>query len=72
IWLAALQRARELPDNELPSRKSPSIGLPPVNRWDQRNPEAAARAAKVRPLVRDIAEAHDLPVENLLAPDTVR
>ncbi|WAC55243.1 ribonuclease D [Gordonia sp. SL306] len=72
IWLAALQRARELPDNELPSRKSPSIGLPPVNRWDQRNPDAAARAAKVRPLVRDIAEAHDLPVENLLAPDTVR
>ncbi|MYR05783.1 ribonuclease D [Gordonia sp. SID5947] len=72
IWLEALHRARELPDNELPSRRSPTVGLPPVNRWDQRNPEAAARAAKVRPLVRDIAGAHNLPVENLLAPDTVR
>lgn len=71
-WLAALQRARELPDNELPSRKSPTVGLPPINRWDQRNPEAAARAAKVRPVVREVAEAHEVPVENLLSPESVR
>jgi ribonuclease D len=72
VWLSALQRARTLPDDQLPSRKTPSVGLPPVNRWDQRNPEAAERAAAVRPVVREVAEAHRVPVENLLAPETVR
>ncbi|MEE3850521.1 HRDC domain-containing protein [Gordonia sp. LSe1-13] len=72
IWLGALERARDLPDAELPPRKSPTIGLPPINRWDQRNPEAAARAARARPVIKEIAEANALPVENLLAPDVVR
>ncbi|MEE4022881.1 ribonuclease D [Gordonia sp. PKS22-38] len=72
IWLGALERARDLSDAELPPRKSPTIGLPPINRWDQRNPEAAARAARVRPVIKEIAEANALPVENLLAPDVVR
>ncbi|GAB92102.1 HRDC domain-containing protein [Gordonia rhizosphera] len=72
VWLAALQRARELEESELPSRKAPTVGLPPFNRWDQRNPEAAARAAKVRPVIRDVADTQRVPVENLLAPDLVR
>ena len=71
-WFAALQRARELPESELPPRKAATTGLPPINRWDQRNPEAAARAATVRPVVKEIADTHELPVENLLAPDVVR
>lgn len=71
-WFAAIDRARGLPESELPSRRGPTTGLPPVNRWEQRNPEAAARAARVRPRVKQIAEAHELPVENLLAPDLVR
>ncbi|MGV9713381.1 HRDC domain-containing protein [Gordonia sp. NPDC003424] len=72
LWLGALQRARELPDDQLPPRKSPTVGLPPINRWDQRNPEAAARAARVRPVLKEVADTHEVPVENLLAPDTVR
>ncbi|WP_435173248.1 HRDC domain-containing protein [Gordonia hongkongensis] len=72
IWMSALQRAREIPDSKLPSRKSTGPGLPPVSRWDQRNPEAAARLQAVRPVLKQIAEDHTLPVENLLAPDVVR
>lgn len=72
IWLSALQRARELPESELPARKTTGPGLPPVSRWDQRNPEAAARMQKVRPALKEVAENHTLPVENLLAPDVVR
>ncbi|WP_439033088.1 HRDC domain-containing protein [Gordonia terrae] len=72
VWLSALQRARELPDSKLPSRKTNGPGLPPVSRWEQRNPEANARLLAVRPVLKDIAEAHTLPVENLLAPDLVR
>ncbi|MET4164234.1 MULTISPECIES: HRDC domain-containing protein [Gordonia] len=72
IWLSALQRAREIPDSKLPSRKTTGPGLPPVSRWDQRNPEAAARLQTVRPALKEIAETHALPMENLLAPDVVR
>ncbi|MGW8813498.1 HRDC domain-containing protein [Gordonia terrae] len=72
IWLSALQRAREIPDSKLPSRKTTGPGLPPVSRWDQRNPEAAARLQTVRPALKEIAETHNLPMENLLAPDVVR
>nr|WP_245555667.1 ribonuclease D [Gordonia soli] len=71
-WLTALQRARDLPDSALPAKKAGAVGLPPVNRWDQRNPDAAARAAVVRPLVREIAEANTVPVENLVSPEVVR
>ncbi|MCH5642533.1 MULTISPECIES: ribonuclease D [unclassified Gordonia (in: high G+C Gram-positive bacteria)] len=72
-WLAALQRARELPDDELPPRKAPATGgLPPTNRWEQRNPEAAARLAEVRSALATIAEEHSVPAENLLAPDVMR
>lgn len=71
-WLAALHRAQALPEDELPARTAPSTGLPPVNRWEQRNPEAAARAAAVRPAIAEIAESVSVPAENLLAPDLVR
>lgn len=72
LWLSALEQARALSDKELPPRKSPGTGLPPFNRWDQRNPDGAARAARVRPVIRELAETHNVPVENLLAPDVVR
>lgn len=71
-WWSAITRARDLTDAELPPRKTPQVGLPAINRWDQRNPEAAARAAAVRPALKEVAEANNLPVENLLAPDLVR
>ncbi len=71
-WLAAVQRAQALPEDDLPARTAPSTGLPPVNRWEQRNPEAAARAAVVRPVIAEIAESVTVPAENLLSPDLVR
>ncbi|WP_040525254.1 HRDC domain-containing protein [Gordonia effusa] len=72
VWWSAIERARALPDDELPPKKTAQVGLPAVNRWEQRNPEAAARAAVVRPAVKELAEAHNVPVENLLAPELVR
>ncbi|NMN99967.1 ribonuclease D [Gordonia sp. TBRC 11910] len=72
VWWSAIDRARQLPDAELPPKKIQTVGLPAINRWDQRNPEAAARVAVVRPAVKELAEQHNLPVENLLSPDLVR
>jgi ribonuclease D len=73
-WLAAVVRARELGDDELPEVTGPATipGPPPAHRWSERDPDAAARLAAAREAVTAVAEAHRLPTENLLAPDTVR
>lgn len=71
-WWSAITRARALSTEELPPRKVSQAGLPAINRWEQRRPEAAARIAAVRPAVKEIADSNNLPVENLLAPELLR
>ncbi len=72
IWSAALRRARELPATELPPARSTTEGPPPVSRWEERNPSAAARLASARAALAALAEAHQVPMQNLLQPDLVR
>jgi ribonuclease D len=43
-----------------------------VNRWADKDPDAAARLAAARSALTRIAHHHGLPVENLLLPDLVR
>ncbi|ATY10950.1 ribonuclease D [Amycolatopsis sp. AA4] len=71
-WLRHLQAAKALPASELPSPSQPSDGPPPVNRWADKDPDAAARLAAARAALAAIAEDRKLPVENLLLPDLVR
>ncbi len=73
-WLAAIRRARELSDGELPEVTGTGLvmGPPPAHRWSERDPAAAARLAAARETLGALAAAHRLPVENLLAPDAVR
>jgi ribonuclease D len=73
-WLAAVRRARELPDGELPevTGAGPVTGPPPAHRWSERDPAAAARLTAAREAVAELATAHGLPIENLLPPDAVR
>jgi ribonuclease D len=71
-WLAAVGRARALPDTELPQPSSPGDGPPPPNRWADRDPAAAKRLAAARTVVASLAEEHHMPTENLLQPDAVR
>ena len=71
-WFDALDRARRLPDSELPPRTARSVGLPAVNRWSHRNPAAADRIAAVRPAMAALSETVSTPVENLLQPDLLR
>ncbi|MGH3977988.1 MAG: hypothetical protein ACRDRZ_03130, partial [Pseudonocardiaceae bacterium] len=42
------------------------------NRWEERDPVAAARLVAARTALAELAEAHQLPVQNLLQPDLVR
>lgn len=71
-WSAALRAARALPAGELPAVTPPSEGPPPVSRWEERDPAAAARLAAARAALAELAERHQLPLQNLLGPDLVR
>jgi ribonuclease D len=71
-WLGALERARQIPDGELPALTVRSDGPPPARAWADRDPVAAARLAQARAALGEFAEAHQIPVENLLSPDFLR
>lgn len=70
-WLDALDDARELPVEDLPTTPQ-SDGPPPPHRWAERDPVAAARLARCREAVNRLAAEFAVPPENLLAPDSVR
>ena len=71
-WFAALERAAQLPAEELPRATVPGDGPPPVARWSDRDPDAAARLSAARSALADLAEKWSIPVENLLLPDLLR
>ncbi len=71
-WLPAVLEALDLPDAELPDLKTVQEGPPPARSWGDREPLAAARLAAARAAVGAVAARIAMPVENLLAPDTVR
>jgi ribonuclease D len=71
-WLAAVRRARELPERRLPERTLPNEGPPPPKAWADKNPVAAARLAATRSLLAAFADEHTIPVENVCSPDPLR
>lgn len=71
-WWEAIDHARRLPESQLPKQGPRYEGPPPARSWADRDPAAAARLSAARAAVGEIAEAHRLPTENLLAPDTIR
>ena len=71
-WLEAIQRARSLPDEDLPSLTLRAEGPPPARAWADRDPVAAARLADARAAMAAFAHEHSAPVENVLSPDHLR
>ncbi len=71
-WVDAVAATAELPDGELPPLHVPSDGPPQARLWPAKDPAAAARLAAARRELIAIAEAHQLPLENLLTPEHVR
>jgi ribonuclease D len=71
-WVEATLAAQALADRDLPSATARAVGPPPPRAWADRNPEAAERLAACRTVVTELAERHDLPAENLIAPDLIR
>jgi ribonuclease D len=71
-WLAAVQNALDEPERDLPTRRQEGTGLPPTNRWSDKQPEAASRLGAVREALAVLSERLLVPVENLLPPAAVR
>jgi ribonuclease D len=71
-WWQAIAAAAALPETELPRSAGPGNGLPPVNRWSERDPEAATRLSRARTGLAELSERYTVPVENLLEPALVR
>ncbi|MEU7649448.1 MULTISPECIES: ribonuclease D [Streptomyces] len=71
-WQAAVDRAKALPDAELPQPGQTVSGPPPPRSWADRDPAAAARLSAARAAVSALAERLNMPQENLITPDTVR
>ncbi|MGW0395805.1 HRDC domain-containing protein [Streptomyces sp. NPDC003042] len=71
-WMAAVDRAKALSEHELPQPGATPAGPPPPRSWADKDPAAAARLSAARTAVSALAEALNLPQENLIAPDTVR
>lgn len=71
-WVAALKRARALPEKELPSLARRGDGPPQVRAWADRDQAAADRLAQARDGVTALSEQWNIPAENLLTPDSLR
>ncbi|WP_375003248.1 ribonuclease D [Aeromicrobium sp. CTD01-1L150] len=71
-WLDAVREALALPEDELPSASPRGEGPPPPRAWPDRHPEAAERLGRAREVTTGLADQHDLPTENLIAPSLVR
>ncbi|MGQ0576863.1 MAG: HRDC domain-containing protein [Pseudonocardia sp.] len=71
-WFEALSRAYVLDAADLPRATPLPDGPPPVARWGDRNPDAAARLSAARAAVAAVGARWSVPVENLLLPDLLR
>ena len=71
-WYTAIAGAAALDVSELPLPSAPTDGPPAVARWNDRDPDAAARLAAARAALAEVCEQWTVPVENLLQPDLLR
>ena len=71
-WYGALAQAARLDADALPKATAPNDGPPPVARWADRDPAAAARLSAARAGIAALSEQWSIPAENLLQPDLLR
>jgi ribonuclease D len=64
--------ARDMPENELPTRAPRGDGPPVPRAWAEKDPVAARRLTLAREAFTRLSEELAIPVENLLTPDYLR
>lgn len=71
-WVAALEEARTLAEDDLPARGPRGDGPPVARAWADKDPVAAQRLSLAKEAMAALSEEHNVPVENMLTPDTMR
>lgn len=71
-WLEAVSEAAAVPEDDLPELANRNEGPPPARAWADRDPVAAARLTSARARISELSERVEVPVENLLTPETLR
>lgn len=72
LWVAAVGRALDLDDRDLPPMTRRSDEPPPASQWARRDPEAADRLAACREAIEVVADRLGIGVETVLKPATLR
>ena len=72
VWWEAITAPGDCRTPSSPNKAPGTTARRRPRAWADRDPEAAARLSAARAAVSEIAEAHRLPTENLLSPDTIR
>lgn len=71
-WWKTVSAALKQDEAQLPATAGPSDAPPPPRSWAQRDPLAWARLEAARAAMSDLADREQIPVENLLKPDSLR
>lgn len=71
-WRDAIVKALEIPERELPPMRSATDSLPPVKVWKEKAPLAYARLTHARFHLQSLAHEIEIPLENLISPESVR
>ena len=71
-WFSIYQKALVLDDKDLPDLKLRSNTLPPPKIWKEKNPLGYARLTHARLATMNRASELNMPVENLISPDSLR
>ena len=72
VWWQAIERARSLPESELPGSPPRSDSPPPPRTWADKNPEAHSRLEFARNGLSNVSDQMNIPLENVLQPDLLR
>lgn len=72
-WLGAIAEANALGTNQLPAKtERRPAGPPPLRSWESKNPQAAKLYEAVHTDLELFGAEHEIPIENILTPDTLR
>lgn len=72
LWVKTIVAARRLSSEDLPESRVKGLGIPAPRTWAVRNPAAWTRLEAARKKISELSESLNIPVENLMTPDTVR